>query len=305
MHSVKSLFRLSLAKHKTFDLNQLLRIFGLDKDNAEGTGIEAASIYLSCSLKTLSGERKMKLHSIIYSLPAFICLISGSAFSDTIEYKPQLVRLIPQDTFIPPGFDDNDSSQIMIAGNFPNTCYRAVPPTYEVDLAKKKILITNNAHLYPGCWCAPVQVPYLHTINLGILPVGQYEVLEQDNKNTLHAKGSLEVSESKSPSPDEFEYAPVQDVFMEDPNSTSFDPILVIRGRFESDCMRLKEVKVLYRTSHLIEVLPISTMDTGRTCNPAKVPFETKIKLQTQWKGSSLVYVRSLNGQAISKVIEL
>lgn len=251
------------------------------------------------------GEEQMKSLTLIRSLTALALLVSASAYSDSIEYKPQLVRLIPQDTFIPPGFDDNDVSQIVLSGNLPNTCYRAATPTYQVDTVQKKIIIQNYAYLYPGCWCNQVLVPYTHTLNLGILPKGEYQVLLQDHKDVLQPKGTLSITVGRTPSPDEFEYAPVQDVFLEDPTNSTPDPTLIIRGRFESDCMYLQEIKVLYRATHIVEVLPIAMTKTEPGCNPMKVPFESRIRLHTQWRGSTLIYVRSLNGQSITKVVDL
>jgi hypothetical protein len=79
----------------------------------------------------------------------------------------------------------------------------------------------------------------------------------------------------------------------------------MLRGEFNSDCMHLQEVKVLYRAENIIEVLPIATMDEGQNCHTASIPFQSQVNIQSPWKGRTLIFVRSLNGQAISKVVDL
>lgn len=250
----------------------------------------------------------MRTKIFVKSLAFIAVLVSVSALSEPISFKPQAVKLIPQDTFIPPGFDDNDNAQVVISGYLPNTCYKAGGATAKVDEKEKKIYIQNTAYVYAGCWCAEVIVPYMHTINLGIIPTGQYQVLVQDEKLKFHDQGQLNVVSSKTTSPDDYLYAPVRDVFLEngDPSDThDGGPTLVIRGQYTSNCMRSHEVRVNYRDHHIIEIFPIVTMTEGPNCHAAAIPFESKVKLQNSWSGSTLIYVRSLNGQSISKVIEL
>jgi hypothetical protein len=259
--------------------------------------------------------RCMKRLNKIQSLAALVLLISSSAFSNPIpvesrlESKPQSILLIPRNTFIPSGFDDNDNVELIVSGYLPNTCYRAGSATVQVDQKRKKIFLQNTAFFYSDCWCAQVTVPYMHTVNLGILNAGQYQVYAQDGMNQPQVQGQLNVVESKTASPDEFLYAPVQEIFMQ----TSIDhgqpgkleSTLVVRGQFSSDCMHLQDdVKVLYRSQNIVEVFLTSTLDTHRDCQTVSVPFETQVKIHSPWKGSTLIYVRSLNGQAVSKVID-
>ena len=239
--------------------------------------------------------------NIFQSLVVLSILISSSAFSDASPFlKPEAVRLIPENTFIPSEFDDNDNVQLVISGHLPNICYKAGSASVQVDQLEKKIYIENSAYIYRSGLCAPVLVPYLHTINLGIVQAGHYQVLVRDQKDELQDQGILNVAASKTASSDNYLYAPVQDAFIQDLSQ----PTLTIRGQFESDCMQLQEIKVSYQSAHVIEILPIATMNQG-DCHTVSVPFETQVKIEGPWSGSTLIYVRSLNGQAVSKVIDL
>lgn len=247
------------------------------------------------------------MKKIYLSVAALSVFASSIAFSETeidpTIFQPQTVRMLPKNTFLPTGFDDNDNAQLVISGNLPNICYRVGSAVANVDQKEKKIYIQNFAYRYSGGFCAQVNVPYMQVINLGILSMGQYQVMVQDDKNQLHSQGLLNVAVSKTALPDDFLYAPVDEVSVQ-ANDLSPDR-LVIRGQFSSDCMHLQEVKVSYRSSHIIEVLPIATMDDTQVCHPVTQPFQSEVQIQASWKGSTLVYTRSLNGQALSKVIDL
>jgi hypothetical protein len=255
------------------------------------------------------GDILMKARNLLQSLAVLTSLISSSAFSDfaPVTFKPESTRLIPQNTFLPSGFDDNDNVQLVVSGYLPNTCYKAGVATAQVDQKEKKIYIQNTAYIYGGSWCAPVTVPYMHTVNLGFVPAGRYQILIQDQQNKSHDQGFLNVAVSTTAAADDYLYAPVQDVFVESPDHSqppTSHPTLVIRGMFESDCMHLQEVKVNYRSPNIIEIFPIASMDE-KDCHAVSTPFESHVKLQGVPSGSTLIYVRSLNGQAISKVINL
>src|SRR4051812_23862670 len=89
----------------------------------------------------------------IFSLvTANIALASGSA--------PRLVRAPVEKVYAPFGFDDNDNSEVVIHGHFPNTCYKTGPATALVDSNAKTITIDAQSYLYGGV-CAQMVVPYI------------------------------------------------------------------------------------------------------------------------------------------------
>jgi hypothetical protein len=69
--------------------------------------------------------------------------------------------------------------------------------------------------------------------------------------------------------------------------------------------MSFQETKALYRTENIIEILPIASVKENLNCKPSHHPFEIPVALNNPWKGPTLVYVRSLNGQSIAKVLDL
>ena len=256
----------------------------------------------------------MQSRNIFRIITGLTLLISSSAFSEPapLGFQPQSLRVVPNNTFIPAGFDDNDTVEVVVSGTLQNTCYRAGSAKVQVDENEMKVVIQNTVNYYPGCWCAEVSSNYKHTVSLGVLKAGKYEVLVQDQKNNSHSQGVLNVAVSKTAAPDDYLYAPVQHVLLENSNPTphSSQPnsdarTIAVRGILSSDCMHLQEMKVSYQTPHIIEILPIASMDQNPNCHAASIPFESRVKVQSPWTGSTLIYVRSLNGQAVSEVVEL
>jgi hypothetical protein len=229
-------------------------------------------------------ERKM-----LYLLVATIFLGQPARALEPIA--PLTVEVAPQDIFLPVGFDGNDNTQIVVAGEFPNTCYQSGKLIAEVK--GNRISLRQEARLHTSCWCAPIAVPYSQTVDLGILPIGNYTVQSAGLK-----AGVLTVARPRSSAPDDFFYAPVEEVVLD---AGGARPTLTLRGTYPSDCMRIREIKVVEK-NNVVVVLPITDLREGTACAPRPVPFEETVVLERRAR-KTLVHIRSLNGQAINKVM--
>lgn len=224
--------------------------------------------------------------------------------------RPDLVVMVPDNVFVPYGFDNNDNSQVIIEGEFPNTCYRVGPTEVAVDEEKKRITITNQAYFYNGCFCEFVLVPWTKTVDLGIRSAGDYQIFVRTRTPKDALRGTLNVAVAKqtadSYGPDDHLYAPVSDAYMEsNQNGAPFH--LILRGRFMDSCLKLKEVKVIHDTArapNVVVVLPIAERIEG-DCLPDTKPFETKVAVDhPDLKGKVLLHVRTLNGNSLNQVID-
>jgi hypothetical protein len=232
-------------------------------------------------------------------LTTLVALASPFALADGSFPAPELIPMASDALFAPPGFDSNDTAQIVVHGILPNTCYKAAAPEFTVDKDQKTITVTPQAYTYSGCWCAPVTSTFTRTLDLGILPVGDYRVLERDTLGKVRSETSLPVAPAVTSAADDFLYAPVATAVV---RRTGADNELVMSGSFSADCMEIQDVKVMNRRPHIIEVLPMAAYKTGSTCKTAAQPFEVRAKLPAVEPGNTLVYIRSLNGQSISLV---
>ena len=74
--------------------------------------------------------------------------------------------------FVPFGFDDNDNVEILLQGNFTDTCFRVGPTGYTVDKDKRHIMVWAKAYDYSQqeeTYCLDVLTPFLLKIGVGIL----------------------------------------------------------------------------------------------------------------------------------------
>lgn len=223
--------------------------------------------------------------------------------------QPALVPVTPNRIFSPLGFDDNDNAQIVLDGELSDTCYKLGPTQFKVDEVHQRIYVQQQAYYYPGAWCAQVRVPYTQTVNLGLLAAGQYELVVQSEDGSLKPISTLPVALSSTRSPDDFLYAPVSDVYLEK-SLGAFEGresfyTLYINGHFNTSCMKFKEVKMHTRPNGVIEVLPIVEMDRTVPCSQIMTDFNVGVSLKDVPKGRYLLHIRSLNGQAVNRIVDL
>lgn len=223
----------------------------------------------------------------------FLFFSVSSAFA-----APELVSVPIDRTFFPVGFDDNDISQVVITGDLPDTCHKLGPTGVHVDRVNKVLTVQQRAYKAPGV-CMRVFVPYTSVVNVGILEAGTYTVEDRASGKIM---GPLTVEVAKTPWQDDYLYAPVADAFVETQGGKR---TLVITGSFTDRCTSLKEVRVEPHKD-VIVVQPIAGhTDRPHNCGHEKVPFLRRDALPQVAGGTYLLHVRSMNGQALNKVIEL
>lgn len=243
----------------------------------------------------------MRHLKILTVLSVFILSISTGAVADSGALIPVKVLVEPSHIFLPTGFDTNDNTQLVVAGEFPNTCLKAGKLQAQVDKVKQRIVLRQDALEYGGCWCATLPVPYFQSVDLGILPSGKYEVFVEGRAGLSAAKGILPINVAKTSAPDDFFYAPVDEASID---TKGPNPVLTLKGTFASDCMGMQEVRVVKASNNVLEVLPITDLKEGAVCNPNPREFESQVDLP-RGSGKTLVHIRALSGKAINKVVDL
>jgi len=229
-------------------------------------------------------------------LAIIIALTSISGLKADIQ--PTTVNVKLSTVYTPVGFDNNDRVQFAVEGVFQNTCYRVGPYGLRVDSSKKTITIQQQAYLYTGV-CLQMMVPFTQIINVGLMAEGSYTIQDfQTNK----ALGTVAISPSKNAGPDDFLYAPVTDAYVVSDTETKKNS-LVLTGTFGDRCSELEEIKVLYQ-NQVLTVQPLMKR-VERSCEPVKTRFMKIVELDSNVHGLHMLHVRSLNGQAVNKMVEL
>lgn len=218
---------------------------------------------------------------------------------------PEQKNLLPHDVFVPVGFDDNDNSQIVIRGEFPNTCYKVGPTKIEAtDHEKKEIRVSNSAYVYnqEECSLLPVTVPYEKTVDLGLLLAEEYKIVFSDENGKGFEKARIKVDTADNrDNPDNYLYAPTAEVFVRDPASEK--PTVDLRGFFTNTCLKVDEVKLPEVENRVQIVLPIAKMEKRQNCLDLIVPFHHTVQLSEKPEGLTLMHVRVMNGQSLNKFV--
>jgi len=237
------------------------------------------------------------------SILATIFGLLGSivAMADTIspETTPNTVTVSIQRAFIPQGFDDNDRTQVTVEGFFPNTCYKVGPYATKVDPMSQTITIQQQAYQYNGV-CLQMLVPFNQTIDLGLVSAGEYKLTDAAKGLAL---GNLKIDRATKSEADDYLYAPTTDAYITTEPDTGLHT-LVVKGAFSDRCTIFEDIKVNY-SSDVITVQPIVKHIAGRGCESQKVRFVKTVELKKELTGVYLLHVRSMNGQAINKVVDL
>ncbi len=219
-------------------------------------------------------------------------LIWVSSLAFGFEMRPVGARLI----FIPEGFDDNDVSEVVLDGYLPNGCYRLADPKVEFSRGKREIVITPMAR-YFAVPCIEALIPFTQPVYLGILPVGDYTIRVSEGEQGPPPRGHLHVSEAQSAGPDDFLYAPVDQVVVRSENG---EFIAEVSGRFTLSCLRF--AKPEFRgTSRAIALLPVTEKEGA--CEVGDFPFHEEFVIPgIHEAGRYLLHVRSLSGKALNAV---
>lgn len=233
----------------------------------------------------------------------FALLHSETSFA-ILSPTPRVFSVVPEKIFIPGGFDDNDRVQLILRGNLLNTCEKVGPIQTQIDKKNKKISINQKVFAYAGDWCVQMIIPFTQTIDLGMLEVGEYQVVSIDKFGTELTVGLLPIAPNQSPNADDFLYAPVEQIFIEN-NSTGHGNTLTLSGNFPNQCMKIKEIKILERTAQVIEILPITEVTQELPCENKQIKFKSQIQLKDLPKGITLLHVRTMNGKAINQVVSV
>ncbi|MCB0418056.1 MAG: hypothetical protein H6617_10320 [Bdellovibrionaceae bacterium] len=218
------------------------------------------------------------------------------------EYQPKVVETNLTGVRIPIGFDDNDRIQVVAEGAFYSSCYQLGPYKTEVDLVARTVKLFQSAYVYEG-FCIEVEMDYTQVMELELLPAGDWKIVDGPTGKVL---GNLPVARAthSGPGPDDYLYAPVEDVFMVQ-DELSGQPAMVLTGTHPVSCLEIKDILMTVGEG-VIVVQPIAFKRKNVECNAGKYPFQVTALVSEGTKaGEYLVHVRAMNGKAINKMFRI
>lgn len=238
------------------------------------------------------------------SVPILISAFITSTAVASVHLESNRPEEIPAPVtrvFVPHGFDDNDNVEIVVYGEFQDSCLRVGDAVADVDAAARRIEVTVTALRYPGTECVPLVAPFLLTARVGLLAQGDYEVYL--NRSSERAT-RFTVATSQRPSADDYLYAPVRSASVElGPDGRQ---ALVLEGRYPPmfiACPVLDRVQT-YRNPHdVLVALPILRVDPG-PCENVPQTFRIRQALTEPFDAPGLVHIRVLNGASLNLFVD-
>lgn len=116
-------------------------------------------------------------------------------FSSVAIAQPEVILAPVEHLYVPTGFDSNDSVEVVVTGNFPNTCYSRNKVEVKVRDAIIDIKVTSLApegSLITGRACPEMLVPFKEVVGVGNLQGGEYEIrVNADSVTSLGKKLSI------------------------------------------------------------------------------------------------------------------
>ena len=215
--------------------------------------------------------------------------------------KASYVRELDQPllkAFVPSGYDNNDSIEIVVAGTFPSSCYQLGKDNISLNLEQGLIGIKMKAYEYDAD-CLKTPSHFYHTTQLGMIwKPGTYRIIDETSQKLI---GQVRVEQADKVLPDAYDYAPLTDAFFV-PSRT---PYLALQGAFSNSCLGFKSVEMNV-SQNAIVVLPrigwVKRTDCTRGHFPFSKAFAVKKALPSQ---SFLLHVRAMTGRSINKIIML
>lgn len=220
-------------------------------------------------------------------------LILSALLVLTVSQSWAEVSLAPvKHLYVPMGFDNNDSVEVVVTGSLPNPCYGRNTVSVNVtgsDIAIEVTAIRRNTK----AMCPQMLVPFKEVVSLGSLQGGSYKI----TVNNVLTDG-LVVGEAPSNSVDDHLYAAIDQLEKKGPND------YVLHGWRYSRCLELDRVEVVSNGKDTLSVLPIMKQ-VSDFCPMKGVPvaYPVKLNFKNLRINEPLVHVRTMDGKSFNSIL--
>ncbi len=248
--------------------------------------------YLKHSLTNQGGF----MSRVLLVIPFIFCF-QMTAFADSS------VVVAPTDhVFVPKGFDNNDSVEVVVTGNFSSSCYSR--NITKVNVSGTQIDISVDAiekrdKEGSESLCALMLVPFKDVVSIGLLPAGLYTITV--NKGTQYeVVNTLMVEKTESSLTDDYTYLDV--LYIEQLEVANR---YKVKGMRYSPCLELDRFEAISNNKDTISVLPI--MKKVSDFCPMKmtpVVYETEIDTSGLPASKILLHVRTMDGKSVNTLIQ-
>lgn len=216
---------------------------------------------------------------------------------------PVAIELPVEHIYSPSGFHDHEETEVIISGHLPNLCHQS--PKTEVRVKGKTIEIKVTAlHYEPGNpFCANVLVPFIETVQVGVLDKGDYKIVVNP-KSVFTKKSAITVEERDFDAIDDIVFANVYQI-----EKMGMTETILLKGYNPSDCFVLDKIDYKHNGKDTYSIYP-KMKQISDFCPRKLVPFVYKYEVPKDLSFPKvLLHVKAMDGRSIntlfSKEIEL
>jgi hypothetical protein len=216
-----------------------------------------------------------------------VALLSGFTYAA----DPLLMQV--NHLHIPDGYDANDRVEVVVTATLPTTCHHKKSTEIVKNGEKIEVLITTDFSWFADGGCHVFPVPFVETLNLGVLAAGQY---------TIVVNGSLSekitIAQTSGPRQDDHIYAMIDHAEFDSPGKGT------LVGKNYDDCLTFDHLELVSNERDTLAILPIMKR-TSEFCSgkltPLSIPFEFDLAAFSDEE--VLVMVRTMNGNSVSTIV--
>lgn len=243
-----------------------------------------------------------------------IHLILALLTASPAQAAPERVEVAVETVMAPArGYDDNDNVQVVLYGMLPNACYRLEKHTVEKTPTPGRFKVRQFATRDHDGICAEhadlpdfinMAVPFTQELSVGQLNAGTYsfEFLRGRDRTGIRV---LHVAPAPTPRVDSMPYAAVSGAQIADVLPETSELQVTLTGVLNSTCTQLADTVKIEKVDDVFVVMPTIRVEEGTFCAQVLTPFERKVNLGRTKPGRYLVHVRSMNGRAVNRAVEV
>jgi hypothetical protein len=234
-------------------------------------------------------------------------LVQGTQFSVPVQAPVSKV-------FTPKGFDDNDTPQFVVEGEFENACYSLTGVFLApMDRGRQRFTFFVQADRIEDSFCPEEKkkiekVPYFEVVNLPKLKKGRYELWHTQMVDRPAAILEIEEAQNKD-SRDNVVYALVDSAVVEKDAAAENSYSITLYGEFIDSCHEIDIENSMAQPAgdQVVVVLPkIKTLKRDE-CHPEKRRFSRTLPIKDTAKAlkagdRTLFHIRTMNGKSFNIV---
>jgi hypothetical protein len=221
-------------------------------------------------------------------------IIFSSFVFNVFASTPTIVPAQIEQVYVPKGFDSNDNTEIILSGVLPNLCHKTPSTKFKIDGNNIFIKASTLKYESDNPFCPPVQVPFVHSVAVGVLKKGLYNIFVEGTQKIAQ---SIEVADAKKGATDDHIYAQV--FFIETKENSRK---ILLKGLNPSNCLEFHRFQVVDNGKDVYSILPIMRQ-ISEHCPRKEIPFEIPFTVPSELNAKKvLLHVRTMEGNSVNQV---